>query len=131
MASTQLPDLAVRLIERPNIAHVATVLPDGGPHVAPTWIALLDGRVTFFTGPGTRKARNLAADPRVAISIVDIERWTEFTHLRGVIAEVVDGESGWALVDRIAQKYGSAPYPRDEERVAYLVEVQHALAHAF
>ena len=131
MVPTQLPDLAVRLLERPNIAHVATLLPDGSPHVVPTWIDLMEGHVAFLTGPGSRKARNLAADPRLSISVVDSERWTESAHLRGVVAEVVDGERGWALVDRIAQKYLGGPYPRGDERVVYLVEVQRALANAF
>jgi PPOX class probable F420-dependent enzyme len=59
------------LLERPNVAHLATLLPDGSPHSVPLWVRLEGGRVAFFTQPGSRKARNLERDPRVAISVVD------------------------------------------------------------
>ena len=64
MSVTQLPE-AARPGEGPNHAHIATVLPDG----APVWIGLERDQVAFLTGPGSRKARNLDGDPRVAISI--------------------------------------------------------------
>ncbi len=62
------------LLWRANFAHVATVLPSGAPHSVPVWIALEGDRIAFFTQAGSRKARNLAADPRVAISLVEPEK---------------------------------------------------------
>jgi len=47
------------LCQAANQAHVATVLPDGAPHSVPVWIGVEGERVVFFTGPGSRKARNL------------------------------------------------------------------------
>ena len=57
----ELPDDVRALFERPNYAHIATVLPDGGPHSVPVWIALEGDRIAFFTQERSRKARNLAA----------------------------------------------------------------------
>jgi nitroimidazol reductase NimA-like FMN-containing flavoprotein (pyridoxamine 5'-phosphate oxidase superfamily) len=37
----------------------------------PVWVGLEGDRVAFFTQPGSRKAQNLARDPRVAISLTD------------------------------------------------------------
>ena len=45
------------------------MLPDDAPHSVPVWIGLERDQVAFLTGPGSRKARNLVGDPRVAISI--------------------------------------------------------------
>src|SRR6059058_2106945 len=56
------------------VAHdywLATVGPDGAPHVMPVWGLWLDGRVWFSSGLASRKARNLAADPRCAVTTDD------------------------------------------------------------
>ena len=66
---TELPEAVRTLLDGPNYAHIATLLPDGAPHSVPVWIGLEDNRIAFLTGPGSRKARNLDRDPRVAISI--------------------------------------------------------------
>ena len=61
------------LLEAPNFAHLATVQPDGSPHSVPVWVRLEGDRIAFFTQPGSRKAQNLARDPRVALSLTDLE----------------------------------------------------------
>ena len=48
------------LCEGANRAHLATILPDGSPHSVPVWIGVEGERVAFLTGPGSRKARNIA-----------------------------------------------------------------------
>jgi nitroimidazol reductase NimA-like FMN-containing flavoprotein (pyridoxamine 5'-phosphate oxidase superfamily) len=68
---TVLNDEARALFAAPNIAHVATVLPDGGPHSVPVMIGVEGEYLAFFTSPTSRKGRNLAADDRIAISVVD------------------------------------------------------------
>ena len=47
---------------------LSTVRPDGGPHVMPVWGVWLNGRFYFSTGPETRKAKNLASEPRSVVS---------------------------------------------------------------
>jgi hypothetical protein len=42
-----------RLIDRPNYAHVATLLPDGAPHVVPVWVDLEGDKIAILTGPGS------------------------------------------------------------------------------
>ena len=43
----------------------------------------------------------------------------------------VDGDEGWALVDRLAMKYPGIPYPRGEDRVAFIIRVDAASSAAF
>ena len=50
-----------------RILHLATVGPDGAPHVAPVFYATLeDGAIAFMTGTATARARNLRRDSRVS-----------------------------------------------------------------
>jgi nitroimidazol reductase NimA-like FMN-containing flavoprotein (pyridoxamine 5'-phosphate oxidase superfamily) len=42
---------------------LATVRPDGRPHVMPLLRLSLDGAFYFITGESTRKGKNLAGDP--------------------------------------------------------------------
>jgi pyridoxine/pyridoxamine 5'-phosphate oxidase len=46
---------------------LATTRPDGGPHVMVVWGLWLDDTFQFSTGKTSRKAKNLAADPRCVV----------------------------------------------------------------
>src|SRR5579859_3629236 len=48
---------------------LATINPDGSPHVTGVGALWADGCFWFETGRGTRKGRNLARDPRCTISV--------------------------------------------------------------
>jgi hypothetical protein len=48
---------------------LATVNPDGTPHVMPVGVMLVDGSLYFTSGAGTRKAKNLAQNPHCAITV--------------------------------------------------------------
>src|SRR5262249_33303909 len=59
------------LLDGRNFATVATLNPDGGPQTSVVWILREGGTVAFSTTAGRRKARNLARDPRVSVSVFD------------------------------------------------------------
>jgi nitroimidazol reductase NimA-like FMN-containing flavoprotein (pyridoxamine 5'-phosphate oxidase superfamily) len=48
---------------------LATTNPDGSPHVMPLGVLWVDGAFYFNAGPGTRKARNVAQNPRCVITV--------------------------------------------------------------
>ncbi len=48
---------------------LGTSRPDGRPHAAGIGALWLDGGLYFTSGPGTRKARNLVANPACTISV--------------------------------------------------------------
>jgi hypothetical protein len=48
---------------------MATVRPDGRPHVMPTWGAWVDGRFWTEGGTETRRARNIAVNPAVVVTV--------------------------------------------------------------
>jgi hypothetical protein len=48
---------------------LSTVNEDGSPHVTAVGALWLDGAYWFQTGTGTRKARNVARDPRCSVAV--------------------------------------------------------------
>jgi PPOX class probable F420-dependent enzyme len=122
-----LDDTTRRFFHAPNLIHVATVLPSGAPHSVPVWCRMEGGRIAFFSQPATRKARNLALDPRVAISAVSHENPYSMVQVRGRVDETLEGEAALAVIDRIAQDYIGGPFPM-RTGVVFLVDpdkVQH------
>jgi PPOX class probable F420-dependent enzyme len=113
------------LVDDVNLAHIATVLPDGSPHAVPVWVGREGDRIAVLTSPGSRKARNLARDPRVALSIVDHTRPTSTELIRGRVVETVEGDAAWEIIDRISHKYTGQPYPLREDRIVLLIEAEH------
>lgn len=63
--------------ERLTTSHdywLATTWPDRRPHVMPVWGLWLEQAVWFSTGLRSRKARNLAAEPRCVVTTDDAVR---------------------------------------------------------
>jgi hypothetical protein len=52
---------------------VASRWPDGRPHVMPVWGLWIDGAFWFSSSLGSRKVRNLAADPRCVVTTENAE----------------------------------------------------------
>ena len=128
---TVLNDDARAFFAGPNIAHIATLLPDGGPHSVPVMIDIEGEYLAFFTSPTSRKGRNLAADDRIAISVTDRDNPYRSVLVRGRVVQRVGGGAGWDIVDRIFAKYTGEPYPRGEPREAFLVEAEHVNVPTF
>jgi hypothetical protein len=85
----------------------------------------------ILTGPRSRKARNVARDPRVAISISDHAQPYATALIRGRVTEVLDGDAAWRVIDRISHKCTGAPYPLRSDRVVLLIEPEQAQAITF
>ena len=50
---------------------LATVTPEGAPHLMPVWAVWYQARLWFSSSNGSRKARNLGAEPRCTLSTGD------------------------------------------------------------
>ena len=117
------PDVR-RVLDGTSLAHLATVLPDGSPHTVPLWVGTHGDHAVFLTGPGSRKARNLRRDPRVALSVAPADNPFQPVIIRGRVVEWLDGDEAWEIIDEISMKYVGQPYGRGEERVIAVVEVE-------
>jgi len=106
-----LPDELKAIVDAPTFAHLATVDPDGAPHVTAMWITRDGDRIVFNTLRGRRKWRNMVADPRVGISISDPADPYRNWSIQGTVVEMRT-EDGVAVIDALARKYlGEDRYP--------------------
>ena len=120
------------LLAQPIIARIATVKPDGAPHVAPVW-QQWDGEAMWVI-PRSRSSwfENLRQEPRVCISCAD-----DITpeHARVTIeglAEIVEGPVGLVgrikeIADEMAVRYMGPDGPgyaaKTANRLRYLVKI--------
>jgi PPOX class probable F420-dependent enzyme len=101
-----LTEKARALLDGPNFAYLATVLPDGAPHVAPLWVGLEGDRILLGTVVGRVKERNVRRDPRVAISIADAANPYDKVDIRGrVVDRIEDKEEVRAFGRAMGEKY--------------------------
>ncbi len=68
---------ARRLFGGLPVVSVATLDPDGSPHVVPLWFVWLEDALYVSTRRGSRTFRNAGLDPRVALTIDVGRAWTE------------------------------------------------------
>src|SRR6266849_3776354 len=116
-----------QLLDRPNFAHLATLMADGSPQSVPVWVGREGDRILVCTGEGSLKARNTRRDPRVALSVVDFhDPYTE-AQLRG---RVVDRRPDPQLkyYDLFSQKYIGKPWPYRDEKSPIVLVIEIAKA---
>jgi PPOX class probable F420-dependent enzyme len=106
-----LRDRDRRILEAPNFASVATLMPDGSSHVSTIWIDVDGDDVVFNTSEGRVKTVNIRRDPRVSISVFDANDPYEQVVIRGTVVDLThDGAE--EHIDRLAKKYlGLEQYP--------------------
>jgi PPOX class probable F420-dependent enzyme len=107
-----------------HLCTLTTLRADGRPHVVPVGVALdHDERCAWvITDGGSVKARQLAADPRVAACQVDRARWST---LEGTARVLSDAASVRRAEEQYAARYRT---PRvNPGRVAVRIEVERFL----
>ncbi|WP_067832607.1 pyridoxamine 5'-phosphate oxidase family protein [Nocardia lijiangensis] len=107
-------------LQRSRIATLATLGPQGRPHLTAMWYALIDGEIWFETKAKSQKAVNLHRDPRITCMV---EAGQTYDQLRGVSiegrAEIIDDpERLFAVGVSVWERY-TGPY---SEEVRPLVE---------
>jgi PPOX class probable F420-dependent enzyme len=110
-----------------HLCTLTTLRADGRPHVVPVGVALdLDERCAWVITSGTsRKAHQVAADPRIAACQVDGRRWST---IEGTAEVLGDEASVQRAMDRYAARYRTPqPNPR---RVALRIQVDRFLVSA-
>src|SRR3954453_4146837 len=110
--AAELTDDVRALFRGANFGHVATLMPSGAPHSVAVWVGIEGGdQIAFFTQPSSQKARNLARDPRVAISITDHAAPYRTARIRGHVASVLEGDEALEVIDRLSRRYTGEPVP--------------------
>jgi len=119
------------LLEEPNFAHLATIMPEGSPQSAPVWVGVEGDHILIATGEVSLKAKNTKRDPRVALSIVAMDNPYREAQIRGRVVERRP-DRDLTVMDQISHKYTSAPFPmraNPDQRVVLVIEVERVRYH--
>lgn len=100
---------------------LATINPDGTPHLVTMFYALIDGRIAFWTYRTSQKARNLARDPRLACLIEDGDDYFELrgVQVTGTVRTIEDQSGILDIGRRIAGGLGGVPVDALDDYVAH------------
>jgi PPOX class probable F420-dependent enzyme len=119
---TQPPQSHADLLDKPVFAHLATVRPDGSPQSSVMWFAWDGDRIRMTHTKTRQKFRNLANEPRVAISITDPEDGYRFLEVRGEVESVVDDDAEASFYKSLQKRYGmDYPIPDAPVRVIFTI----------
>jgi PPOX class probable F420-dependent enzyme len=128
--SITLNDAARRLLDGRNFATVATLGPGGQPHSSVVWIDRDDDTVVFSLTNDKQKARNLARDPRVSVSVFDLSNPYHSVEIRGTAELVEDPEK--SMPERLSRKYlGESPPPEPADIVRLVARITPSKVNEF
>lgn len=122
----QLPDEVKSALDERVFVHVATLNPDGSPQVSVVWMTRRGNTLLFSSAEGRVKPRNIANDPRVALSFSPPGNTSRNIVMQGRVTHTA-ADGTW-LIDELANKYlGHDSYQfarRGEVRINYELEVE-------
>lgn len=93
------------LLDTARTGKLATVRPDGRPHVAPVWFDLDGDTVIFTTWHESVKAENIRHEPRVSLCVDDEAPPFAFVLIEGVATLAGDDPNLRYWATRIAGRY--------------------------
>ncbi|QCX73814.1 Pyridoxamine 5'-phosphate oxidase [Streptomyces sp. YIM 121038] len=110
------------LLDGRNFATVATLNRDGAPQTSVVWIAREGDTVLFSTTAGRLKARNLARDPRISLTVYDTDNPYQSIDIRGTAELIEDPQK--TLPHTLSHKYlGENPPPEPDDVLRLIVRV--------
>lgn len=111
---SKLTDHEREILDGKNFLFIATLNPDGSPQVSPVWVESKDDLILINTSRGRVKERNMARDPRVAVSAYNHNDPYDKVIIRGEVVEITE-EGAREHIDKLSQKYLGKPYPWFQE----------------
>ena len=107
------------LIDDKNFGALTTLMPGGMPQTQVMWVDADDEHVLINTEVGRQKYRNVARDPRVAITVWNRDNPYQYVEVRGRVVDTVTGDEARAHIDALSRKYTGGDYanPIGTERV--------------
>ena len=105
--SLPIPASHLDLLTRPVHAVLTTLMPDGQPQASLVWCDYDGECACVNTTLERQKGRNLAADPRATLLLVDPDDTGRYLEMRGEVELVQEG--ALAHLDSLTRKYTSHP----------------------
>lgn len=90
-SSVPIPESHLDLLTRPICGVLTTLGPGGQPESSLVWVDHDDECARVNTTLERRKGRDLLADPRLSLLIVDPDNTSRFVQIRGIAELIEDG----------------------------------------
>ncbi|MEK0319081.1 MAG: PPOX class F420-dependent oxidoreductase [Nitrosopumilus sp.] len=120
MSQSSITPEIEKLLVGKNFASFSTIMKDGSPHVAPTWIDYDGKMILINTAVGRLKVNNVNREKRVALSVSDNSDPYNMVTIRGTVEEITE-ENADEHINKLAKRYfGLDEYPfrsPDEKRI--------------
>ena len=107
------------LFDGKNFPVVATINADGSVQTSVVWAKRDGDAVLFATVRGRLKERNMRRDPRVSLSVFDLENPLRYVEIRGR-AEITE-EGGRELINELSHKYDGKDFRTEPPEVVRVV----------
>lgn len=131
MAAT-IPESHQDLLLEPVNGVLTTLMPDGQPQMSMVWVGY-DGRfVLISTALERQKTKNMLANARVNVIVIDPANAARFLEVRGEVAEITE-RGAIAMADKQTQAYSGGvkkrfygdiyPLERQEHETRVLVKI--------
>ena len=99
-----IPDSHRDLLVRPVHGVLSTIMPDGQPQSSVVWVDYDGTYVLINTALGRQKCRNMQANPKVTLLVVDPSNTTRWIEVRGHLSEIIT-DGAILHADMLAQRY--------------------------
>jgi PPOX class probable F420-dependent enzyme len=111
-----------------NVGVIATLRPDGSPHVTPVWVDW-DGEAVLVNTASAVKQAHIRHDPRVGIAVFDRYAPQRYVEIRGTAS--LSEEGAWEHADKLVRRYAAGdrmPRRADQVRVVIRIRPDHVVS---
>lgn len=119
-----IPDDLKYLLTQPICAVFTTLMEDGSPQSTVVWRLWEAPYILISSLKNSRKAQNIAKDPRVNIMMFESHKPYTYLEIRGVVEEIMPDPDA-AMIDRISTYYIDKPYYGGAEPLEDKGTVEH------
>jgi anthraniloyl-CoA monooxygenase len=125
-----IPEEFLDLFQKKTFGHLATLMPDGTPHITSVYVDYDGQYILINSARGRVKDRNMQERPEVAIQIPDPDNSDRYVTVRGWVVEITE-KGADAHLDRLSRRYlDKDVYPPNmrfpgEVRAIYKIEPRH------
>jgi PPOX class probable F420-dependent enzyme len=124
-----LTDEQAKLFSTGNYGVVATVRPDGSPHLTTVWVDYDGENVLVNTATGRKKARNLEHDPRATVLVYDGRDPYKWVSVSGPVELTTEGAE--EHINKLSRRYDGRDYdvPEGQQRVIARIKPERVTAY--
>ncbi|CAA9456410.1 MAG: hypothetical protein AVDCRST_MAG58-1656 [uncultured Rubrobacteraceae bacterium] len=105
-----LHPMVLELARGQNFAALTTLLPGGHPQTQVMWVDANEQHLLVNTEVHRQKFRNVERDPRVTVTIWDMNDPYRFVEVRGEVVGKVKGQESREHIDELSHKYRGETY---------------------